>query len=172
MSNPTYLHKRGLASSLPPEGLGGEIFVTEDTGELYGGQGSSKPLLRFSPKRYTIGSKSYVLATGFGVTLEKVGNTCSFSVPVGVELLSACVHFTAAEIGNNTNCLIDFGISAGTGHNADYDTLFAPEFRVIADVENSRAYKMGVAGNLNTAVNILEITALEELQAIWVKLSF
>jgi hypothetical protein len=43
---------------------------------------------------------------------------------------------------------------------------------VIADVDNSRAYNMGVAVNLNTASNILEITALDESQAIWVKLSF
>lgn len=172
MSAPVYQHKRGNASNLPSEGLSGEIFVTEDTAELYGGQGSSKPLLRFSPKRYLIGPKSYVLATGLGITLEKSGNSCVFHVPIGVELLSASVHFEATEIGNNTNCLVDFGVSAGCGHNADYSTLFAPQFQVWADVDNSRAFKTGVAGNLNTAANILEITALDEQQAIWINLSF
>lgn len=165
-------HKRGTVNNLPQEGLPGQLFVTEDTAELYGGQGSSKPLLRFSPKRYSVGTKSYVLATGLGITLEKVNNTCSFSVPIGVELLSASIHFDAAEIGNNTNCRIDFGISEGCGHNADYDTLYAPQFQVWADVNNSRAFKTGVAGNLNTAANILEITALDEQQAIWINLSF
>lgn len=165
-------HKRGNVNNLPLEGLPGEIFITDDTAELYGGQGSSKPLLRFSPKRYQVGPKSYVLATGLGVTLSKLNNTCSFSVPLGVELISASIYFTGTEIGSNTNCLIDFGISAGCGHNADYDSLFAPQFQVWADVSNSRAFKTGVAGNLNTAANILEITALDEQQAIWINLSF
>jgi hypothetical protein len=172
MSLPVYQHKRGNVNNLPLEGLSGEIFVTEDTGELYGGQGSSKPLLRFSPKRYTVGPKSYVLATGFGVTLEKTDNVCAFNVPTGVEILSASIHFEASEIGNNTNCLIDFGVSAGCGHNGDYDTLFVPQFQVWADVANSRAFKTGVAGNLNSAANVLEITALDEQQAIWINLSF
>lgn len=165
-------HKRGTVNNLPQEGLSGQLFITEDTAELYGGQGSSKPLLRFSPKRYSIGPKSYVLATGLGVTIEKTNNSCLFNVPIGVELLSASIHFDATDIGNNTNCLIDFGVSAGCGHNADYDTLYAPQFQVWADVNNSRAFKTGVAGNLNTAANILEITALDEQQAIWINLSF
>lgn len=165
-------HKRGNVNDLPQEGLQGQLFITEDTGELYGGQGSSKPLLRFSPKRYSVGSKSYVLATGSGITIEKLDNVCTFMVPKGVELISASIHFEASEIGNNTNCLIDFGVSSGCGHNADYDTLFAPQFQVWADVVNSRAFKTGVAGNLNQAANILEITALDEQQAIWINLSF
>lgn len=172
MSKPAYQNKRGNVANLPQEGLAGEIFVAEDTAELYGGQGSSKPLLRFSPKRYTVGPKSYVLATGLGVTITVVNNSCSFTVPGGVELLSASIHFEAADIGVNNNCFIDFGVSAGCGHNGDYTTLFAPQFQVWADVENSRAFKTGVAGNLNTAANILEITALDEQQAIWVNLSF
>ena len=165
-------HKRGNISDLPVEGLAGELFITEDTSELYGGQGSSKPLLRFSPKRYSIGSKSYVLATGLGITLEKLDNVCTFNVPNGVELISASIHFEATEIGNNTSCLIGLGTSAGCGHNADYDTLYAPQFQVWADVENSRAFKTGVVGNLNNAANILELTALNENQAIWINLSF
>lgn len=167
-----YQHKRGNASNLPVEGLAGELFVTEDTQELYGGNGSSKPLLRFSPKRYSVGPKSYVLATGLGVTVSKTNNSCAFTVPTGVELLSASIHFTAIEIGSNTNCLVDLGVSSGCGHNADYDTLYVPQFQVWADVDNSRAFKTGIAGNLNTAANILELTALSPDQAIWVNLSF
>lgn len=166
------LHKRGNVNSLPAEGLNGQLFITEDTSELYGGCGSSVPLLKFSPKRYLIGTNSYVLATGLGVTLNVVNNSMSFSVPKNVEIISASVYLSSTKIGANTNCFIDLGISHGCGHNASYETLYVPQFQVWADVENSRAFKTGVVGNLNTSANVLELTALTPYQSVWINLSF
>jgi hypothetical protein len=165
-------HTRGNVNNLPQEGLQGQLFITEDTAELYGGQGTSKPLLRFSPKRYSIGPKSYVLATGYGVQVVKVNNACSFIVPAGVEILSASIYFTADEIAMNTSCLVDLGISAGCGHNADYDTFYAPQFQVWADVEEARFFKTGIVANFNSAAHILELSALTTQQAVWINLSF
>lgn len=167
-----YQHKRGLVNNLPAEGLPGEIFVATDVQELYGGQGSSLPLLRFGLKRYEIAAKSYALASGLGITFEKTNNLGQLLTPKNVEIASVSLYFSASEIGTDTTCQIDFGISNGCGHNADYTTLFAPQFQVWADVENSRAYKSGVYGNLNTAANVLELTGLTPNQGIWINLSF
>lgn len=167
----TVLHKRGAANNLPVEAPAGQLLFTEDTAELYGGNGAGQPLLRFSPKRYSVGFRSHVLATGLGVAIAKLTNTCAFVVPTGVELLSASIHFTADEIGDNTSCFIDLGLSNGCGNNADYDNLYVPQFQVWADVDNARAFKTGVVGNLN-AGHVLEISALNEYQAIWINLAF
>ena len=163
---PGMQQKRGLASNLPVEDLAGVLLIATDTAELYGGQGAGLPLLQFSPKRYSVGSKSHVLATGLGVTITKLDNTCVINIPPSVQVISASIHFTAAEIASNTNCLITYS------DETDYDLICPPQFQVWADVNNSRAAKMGVAGNLNIAANILEITALDEDQAIWINLSF
>lgn len=165
------LHKRGAVNNLPAEAEVGQILVAEDTAELYGGHGVGLPLLRFSPKRYSVGFRSHILATGYGVTLTKVSNTCAFNVPKGVEILSASIHFTADEVGDNDSCLIDLGLSNGCGNNSDFDNLYVPQFQVWADVDNARAFKTGIVGNLN-AGHILELSALNEYQAIWVNLAF
>ena len=159
-----YRHKRGNIATLPASGEVGELIIANDVGELYGGQGTGTALLRFSLKRYTVGIKSFVLATGYGVELIKNANSCGFNIPTGVEIVSASIHFDSSEIGTNTNCFISLP-------NVSYDDLYIPQFQVLADVENSRAYKTGIAGNLNASANILELTALKEFQSIWVRIT-
>lgn len=158
-----YRHKRGSINNLPVEGSAGEIFIATDTAQLYSGQGVGKPLVQLVINRYQIGVKSFIQATGLGVELNKANNTCSFNVPNSVNIISASIYFTAIEISNNTNCFIYLP-------NTSYDDLYVPKFQVLADVENSRAYKTGIAGNFNTAYNVLELTALKEFQAIWVRI--
>ena len=158
-----YKHKRGSSVDLPVEGSAGEIFITTDTAQLYGGQGNNKSLVSFSIKRYQVGIKSFVTATGLGVEIIKVNNTCSFSIPIGVTILSASIHFEASEISDNTNCIIYLP-------NTSYDDFYSPKFQVWADVDNSRAYKTGIAGNINISANTLELTALKEYQAVWVRI--
>jgi hypothetical protein len=172
ISMPTIQHLRGSVNNLPAEGLKGQLFITEDTAELYGGQGAAKPLTRFSAKRYLVGLQSFVLASGYGITLEKIGNTCNFVVPKGVELFSTSIHFTALDIGSNTNCYVGLGINAGCGQNEDYTSLYTPQFQVWADVNNSRAFKTGILGNFNLNANTLELLNLNADQAIWINLSF
>jgi hypothetical protein len=165
-------HKRGSVNNLPGEGLPGELFIATDTAELYSGQGAGSPLLRLMAKRYSIGPKSFVLASGLGVQLNVLDNMCEFTVPAGVEIFSASVHFTAVNIGSNTNCFINLGVNTGCGNNSDYDNLYVPQFQVWADVNNSRAFKTGILGNFNTNANTLELLNLNADQAIWINLSF
>lgn len=160
-----YRNKRGSIENLPVEGAAGELFITTDTAQLYGGQGVGKPLLQLSTIRYAVGEKSFVTATGLGITMTKLANTCAFIVPINVSLLSASIYFSATDIAENTTCSITLP------NNNDSD-FYLPQFQVLADVTNARMYKTGVLGNFNTAINVLELTALKVYQAIWVNIIF
>ena len=120
------------------------------------------------------GTQCYVLATGPGAVITKSTNTATITAPAGVQIISASIHFTAADIGANTNCLIDFGQSQGCGVNtaSDYSDFFAPQWQCWADVNGSRAGKTTVVGNLNTNQHSVQLTGLTASQAIWVNLSF
>ena len=160
-----YKHKRGSIENLPVEGAAGELFITTDTAQLYGGQGVGKPLLQLSTIRYAVGEKSFVTANGLGIVMTKLSNTCSFVIPVNVNLLSASIYFSADDIAENTTCRI-------TLPNSSDSDFYLPQFQVLADVVNARMYKTGVLGNFNTAINVLELTALKANQAIWVNITF
>lgn len=162
---PSYKHKRGSIENLPVEGAAGELFITTDTAQLYGGQGTGKPLLQLSTMRYAVGEKSFVTATGLNITITKLSNTCSFTIPKNVILLSASIYFSAEDIAKNTTCRI-------TLPNSSDSDFYLPQFQVLADVVNARMYKTGVVGNFNTAINVLELTALKANQAIWVNIIF
>ena len=118
------------------------------------------------------GTGCYVLATGTGVTISKTSNIAVFSTPVGVQILSASIHFLSTEIGANVNCTIDFGINQGTGDNSSYTSLFAPQFQCFVDLSGARIQKSAASGNFNPNSHSMQITSLSANQAIWVNLSF
>ena len=118
------------------------------------------------------GTGCYVLATGPGVTVTKTNNSAVINGAAGVEVISASIHFTVAEITTNTNVSIDYGVNQGCGDNTDYTVAFPPQWQAFADVAGSRAGKTAAVGNFNTNSHTLQITGLTASQAIWVNLSF
>lgn len=131
------------------------------------GPGSASPT-----KRYKADSNGdcYVVATGSGVTFTKEGINATITVPQGVELLSAQVRFSSAEIATNGKCKITYGSS----YNYT-DNLCIPAYSVMNDVDKSRAYNIApvTAANLNSDDgNSIEFTGLKANIGIVVKLTF
>lgn len=182
MANPKVRVKRGAVANLPTEAGLGELLGTTDTRTIYMGQGVGSPLLMMDGgntgggstiTRYEAGAGTgcYVVATGSGVTITKTGNTATLSAPAGVQVLSASVYFTAANI-TSTSAIIDFGINQGAGDNSDYTKLFAPQFQVWNDVAGNRSFRTAAAGSLNVNSHTLTITGLTASMPIWVNMSF
>jgi hypothetical protein len=115
-----------------------------------------------------------VLATGPGVTVTKLAAGAVINCPVGVQIISASLHFFAADTTTaaTTGLLIDFGSSAGTGDNTSYSTLFCPQFQAYIDDGAGYANKSTAQGNLSVNSHTLKLASLTNSQAIWVNISF
>lgn len=178
--------KRGMSATLPSEAGDGELIGTKDTRTIYMGQGTGFPLVKMDGgstggsgggstiTRYEAGAGTgcYVVATGAGVVITKVGNLATFSAPAGVQVLSASIHFATTEVGANTQVLIDYGINQGCGDNSDYTKVFAPQFQSWADVAGNRAFKTGATGTMNSNSHTLTVLGLTANMAIWINMSF
>lgn len=130
-----------------------------------GGSGGGTSIFRYEPAG-TTDHNCYVCATGEGVTLNKVGENATFTVPEGVMITSIMIRFEMADI-TSAKCKIKYGM--GTDYYSNY---FLPNFQVWIDNDGGRAYRPAVAGNMNTAPDTLELTGMANGQRSWVKLQF
>jgi hypothetical protein len=115
-------------------------------------------------------TKSYVIATGQGVTLTKSTNSAVLNAPAGVRILGTSIHFESSEI-SATSITIDY-TNCGLAPNSSYSNIYVPQFQVWQDISGNRAFKTAVAGHLNAGAGILTLTNLTASQAIWINMSF
>lgn len=71
---------------------------------------------------YDAGNGAYVLATNTGITFAKSSGTGTFTIPEGVQLISARVHGTGSDLNSNTFSIV----FAGHYLNGSTAALFPP----------------------------------------------
>jgi len=118
------------------------------------------------------GGMCTVRATGAGVSVAKVNTggavRAVFTIPNGVKLISAMLHFNAAEVGTIARFQIDIDDKAS---DTDYSLLFPPTYQVYNDVEGSRAMRTSIC-NWNINAHVMEVSGLLNNVGVFIKLQF
>jgi len=113
-------------------------------------------------------AKSYVLATGLGVTLVLASNRATLVAPAGVQVVSASLHVPGSYV-TATAFDIDYTqINVGT----TWLDMVAPQFTVYSDVSGNRAFKSSITAHLNNGPAVLTLTNMTASISFWVNLTF
>jgi hypothetical protein len=155
---------QGLQGSAGPQGSPGAQGTQGFQGTSGGGGGLVRYAAASSPN-------CQIFATGTGVDVVITGSnpcTATITVPGGVQIISASIYITAAQLGSTSTGFSvvlpsGFGVGAGT-------TYFATQFQLYRDTGGARA-AMG-AVNYNTAQNTMSITSLVTNMAYIMNIAF
>ena len=119
--------------------------------------------------RYRVAENSFITASNTGATLTKTAGSFIIAAPTNVEILSASLYLSDADLNGATE--FNFVMGHGCGDHLSYIDCYMPSFSVIRDESENRVYKSDVYGNFNVAANTLTLTNLPGTSC-WVNISF
>jgi len=102
---------------------GSNVTITDGTDDITIGASGGSTL-----QKYSVGSSGeevHVWATGLGITYARVGAVGTFTIPVGVRLLSAKLRIPMATIGGTTFTVV-YGDNGGFDGNTSGANAFPP----------------------------------------------
>lgn len=121
--------------------------------------------------KYSVGSASeetYVWATGEGITYSRVGSVGTFTIPVGVRLLSSRLRLPMATIGG-TSFTVVYGDNGGFDGGASAANSFQPMVQAWREDSGAQvAISSSLSGGYDrTIINGLSLNQSNLLRMVW-----